>query len=849
MPGALSHLRVIEWCDQIPGATCGRQFAAWGAEVTAVETPDGSPLRRRAPLVTPAHGEPVSLLWEYLAAGKDSLALDLDRTETRAALRAAIEGADIFITDQSAATLARAGANFEALHAVRPALVFLHLSPYGTDGPYARYQQTELIVQALSGFMALNGLPEREPLKAAGNLTLAAAGVSAFIGALAALRARQRDGVGQRVDVSVFEAVSSLVPLLRSEYSGVDAVRQGGPVSGTFMFRCADGYIGLSPAGARNNWPDLLAALDVDPDTLTPEQRDAEVAPDTPRRFIEDYAPQHGARDLFTRLNAGRIACGLANGPADLLHDTQLDARSFYFDIDHPSLGRVRFPGPPARMSATPQEIADCGLRIADSPGEQALGSVRANPPVARLNPQSAIRNPQSPLAGLRVLDLTAAWLGPYASMLLADLGAEVIKIESPKKPDGWRRSAVPRGGPSAWISRPTNPRAHPWNTNASFNSVNRNKRGLALDLTNAEGKALFLRLAADADLVLENFTPRVMGNFSLGYDVLRQVNPRLVMVSFSGYGASGPYRDFRANGATTDTTCGWAALTGYADAPPMMMGTMEADPLSGLQMAATALVALAYRDETGEGQHVDGSMFETCAGYISEELLLATETGDNPPRASNRDRQMAPHGTFPCRGDRNVGNRDQEAENGGDRADPRSAVRDPQPDAWVAITVRDDRDWQALVSVAGDAALTDARFATAAGRLAQADELEDRLRAWTRTLSASEVMGRLQGAGVPAGVVQNYLAVLDDPQHVARGWFQRVTHPDMGTHRYNGFPWRFARASLAVHRPPPRVGEHSAEVLTAELGLSPTEVERLMAARVTATVLENQRGADSADR
>ncbi|MFN8559680.1 MAG: CoA transferase [Dehalococcoidia bacterium] len=720
-------------------------------------------------------------------------------------LRRRIAGADALVTDWPAARLQAAGI---APAEVARSRVVMMLSPFGADGPYAGFQATDLVLQALSGFMVLNGVPEREPLKAAGSMAAQAIGVSAFVGALAALREREESGRGQIVEVCCYEALTSLVPLLRSEYSGVDAVRQGGPVSGTFMFACRDGWISLNPTGGRN-WEDLLLALGADMADLPADLRGPDVSPAATRAFITERAPLYSAADLFTRLNELRVPCGLVNGPVDLLGDRHLAARDFFFTVDHPRLGRTRFPGPPARMSLTPMAppapfappSSLDRLPVATAPVEPARDTTPAAPP----------------LTGLRVVDLTAAWLGPYASMLLADLGADVIKIESPRRPDGWRGANVPRrpppagGSPSHWLSHPVNPEAHPWNVNANANSVNRSKRGLALDLTSAEGKEVFLRLVTGADLVLENFTPRVMANFGLGYDRLRQVNPRLVMVSFSGFGGDGPYRDYRANGATTDTTCGWAALTGYHEGPPTMMGAMEADPTTGLQMAATALVALAHARRTGLGQHVDGSMFETCVGYIGEELLLAAVTGGNPMREGNHDRAMAPHGVFPCMGE----------------------------DAWVAVAVRDDTDWRALLTVVGPTTgLSDARFATHAGRQRHIDEVEAFLGRWTAARSAEAVMDALQAAGVPAGVVQNYRAVLNDPQHAARGWFQVIEHPDMGRGRYNGFPWRFSRTPAEVRRPPPRVGEHSAEILRDDLGLSDDDIAALFARGVVGSIL-----------
>ena len=800
MAGALSHLNVVELCDDIPGAACGRQFAAWGASVTVAEPQQGSALRRVAPRVATKAGH-VSLLWEYLAADKRSLVLDPADPESSGQVHRLLETADVFVTDWAPTRLEGAGLSIPAL---AERAVVISFSPFGKDGPYASFQATDLVLQALSGFMALNGIPEREPLKAAGSMAVQAVGVSAFVGALAALHERERSGRGQEVEVSCFEAMTSLTPLLRSEYSGTDDVRQGGPISGTFMFECRDGFISLNPSGERN-WEDLLVALGVNVAELPPYLHGPGADPAAVRQFVAERALAHSAEALFTSLNELRIACGFTNGPADLLRDAHMAERGFFFEVDHPRLGEIRFPGPPARLSLTP---AHPPRPAPAHPGDTAPGG-HANEGVRRSGRSGDDTSP--PLAGIRVVDLTTAWLGPYASMLLGDLGADVMKIESPLRPDGWRGASVPRRGfPSNWTSHPTNADAHPWNTNANFNSVNRNKRDLALNLASAEGKALFLRLIAEADILLENFTPRVMGNFGLDYETLRSVNPRLVMASFSGFGRSGRYRDYRANGATTDTTCGWASLTGYTNGPPTMMGTMEADPTSGLQLAATALVALSHARRTGMGQHIDGSMFETCAGYIGEEILLAGLTGENPQRRGNRDREMAPHGIFESSGD----------------------------DQWLAISVRDDRDWQAFLTVLGSAAgLGEEMFATREARLRNVDELEQRVSTWTSGRPAYEAMYALQQAGVPAGVVQNYTRVLGDAQLRSRAWFRPITHPDMGSHRYNGFPWRFSRTPATVRKPPPRVGEDSETILLDDLGLSADEIRDLFAREVTRSV------------
>ncbi|MEX1103079.1 MAG: CoA transferase, partial [Dehalococcoidia bacterium] len=360
-------------------------------------------------------------------------------------------------------------------------------------------------------------------------------------------------------------------------------------------------------------------------------------------------------------------------------------------------------------------------------------------------------------LEGLRVIDLTHAWIGTFATQLLADLGADVVKVESIRHPDVWR-------GVDLIDAKLIGARegAHRWNISSLFNSVNCSKRSAALELNTPEGRELFLQLVRDADVVTENFTPRVMGNFRLGWDVLRKVKPRLVMVSYSGFGATGPWRDYRANGATTETHSGWDALLGYRDGPPMMMGAMQADAITGLQMAATTLVALEEVARSGRGQHVDGSMFDAAVSYIGEEIMLASLAGEVARRDGNRSREMAPHGAFPCAG----------------------------ADRWIAIAVRDDSDWARLVAVDGaPAKLREERFRPAAGRLASVDEVESVIADWTRGCDTGELMRVLQRAGVPAGVVQRTDEVLDDPHLNARAWHQLLEHPDLGMRRYDGFP------------------------------------------------------------
>jgi len=813
MNEALAHVRVVELCDQIPSAYCARQFAVWGASVVTLEPVHGSPLRALPPLVSGTNAVSRSLLWEYLSAGKHTAALDA------ATLPAHLAGADVFITDWTAERLALQDVDLATLAQRAAALIVVQLSPYGADGPYATVPGSDLTVQALSGYMMLNGLPDAPPLKAPANILAYACGVGAFIGALAALWERGQSGLGQHVELSCLELVTTLVPLLRVQYSGHAGQRQGGPASGTRIFPCKDGYLAFSAVTERG-WDNLLLALGIiESDVPEPLRTDVGRRDwDLVRSFIARWTATHEAEPLFGTLNALGMPCGLVRTPHQLLTDPHLAARGFFSAGPHSDRGTVTFPGPPGRLSETPIRVP-----VPSSEDSSREASDCASLPGAAVSPDSSLattRGPDTsareatdsapPLRGLRLLDLTQAWVGPYATQLLADLGADVIKVESHKRPDVWR------GGEGPGIGLPSNLPAHvhPWNANANFNMVNRNKRDLGLDLGSAEGTALFLRLVRNADLVMENYTPRVMGNFGLAYDVLRQEQPDLVMVSFSGYGADGPYRNFKANGATTEATSGWDSLLGYPGGPPLMMGAMQADAITGLQMAALALVALLYRQQGGPGQHVEGSMFEAAVGYIGEQILHASLTGEQASRGGNRDPAMAPHGAFPCQGD----------------------------DAWIAISVRDQTDWEALLSVVADEPeLHDPRFTTLAGRLAAVDDLEAALSRWTATEDRHVLAARLQKAGIPAAPVQRGDEVLHDPHLTARAWFKPMTHADMGTHLHHGHPWRFSRTPPVCATPAPRLGEHSAEVLAGELGLTLDEIARLTEFGISGSVLVRQ--------
>ena len=402
-------------------------------------------------------------------------------------------------------------------------------------------------------------------------------------------------------------------------------------------------------------------------------------------------------------------------------------------------------------------------------------------------------------LHGVRVIDLTRVWAGPHATRMLADLGAEVIHVTG--------RKLV---GPLT-VSRETarilgvypgdEPGERHWNRNSQTNDLMRNKVDVTLELDTPEGLALLRRLIAISDVVVENYSPRVMPKFGLDYPRLQELNPRIILCSMPGYGSRGPYHSFISYGTNVDPAAGLASRMGYSGDAPHMSGNAYPDPVAGLFAAGAILTALYHQRRTGQGQYIDLSQAEATTALLGEASLGTRLNGVTPPRMGNRHPRQAPHGCYPCRGD----------------------------DAWVAIAVRSDDEWRAFTRVVGRPAwCAEDRFATLSGRLQHHDELDRRIAEWTVTQHASDVMHALQHAGVPAGVVVNAAQLVNDPHLRERDFFWTIEHPEAGARRYAGQPVRLSATPAQVYRPAPCLGQHNEQVLGGLLGLSAGELAAL---------------------
>lgn len=411
------------------------------------------------------------------------------------------------------------------------------------------------------------------------------------------------------------------------------------------------------------------------------------------------------------------------------------------------------------------------------------------------------------PLTGVRGIVLTQAWAGTYCTELLAMAGADIIQLEVRKRPDSWRGTYTT---PMADAVSEVPTAKHPWNVNALFNSVNLGKRSFTVDLSTPEGLELYRALVPYADIVAENFSPRVMGNLGLSYDELKAIKPDVIMASLSAYGHEGPWANVPGIGGTIEPTSGMSALLGYPDGPPMNSGQMYPDAVAGLYGFAALVTALHHRDRTGEGQYVDLSMQEANLANIGDSALQQELLGEQRPRLGNRHLTFAPHGIY-----------------------------EVQPDAegtrrWVALAAEDEAQWVALCGVAGRGWDADARFADNASRKQHEDDLDRAIAEWTASEERDALADCVLAAGGLAAPILEALEVAQDPVLRERGVIVELDHPEAGRWPQAGAPFHFSRTPVEVERPAPTQGQHSLEIFREFLGISDERYEELVAKNIT---------------
>jgi crotonobetainyl-CoA:carnitine CoA-transferase CaiB-like acyl-CoA transferase len=824
----LSPYRVLDLSDD--GALlCGQILADLGADVIQIEPPGGARARARGPFAGGRPDPERSLFWWAYARNKRGIVLDLDTPAGRDALLALAKSADFLIESFPPGEMARRGLGYEALAAANPALCMVSITPFGQQGPKAGWSATDLTLLAAGGPLALTGDEDRAPVRVAVPQAMLHAGAEAAVGALVALHERLASGRGQHVDVSVQQAVT----ICTQAYILADAVgaptnarTAGGVKVGRFRVRLVypakDGHVSIThlfgstigPATRRlMEWVYECGYCDAatrDKDWIAYHallMRGEEPIEEFER--VKEAVARCTASKTKAELFQAALDRSLLIAPIATIRDVaasdQLAARAWWRAHPGPDETPVRYPGPFAHFSAAPiahrRRAPRLGEHEADLSGDAATRSVgeattrSAGRATTRENLRGASMGAAStggrlPLDGVKILDFMWALAGPLATRTLADYGATVVRIESTRRIDVCRTL-------TPYLDDEIDAE------NASvFHTTNAGKRMLTLDPTRPGGRQVVLDLVRWADVVAESFTPKGMKGLGLDYETLRRVKPDLIMLSTCLMGQTGPTARFAGFGNLAAALSGFYELAGWPDRAPAGPFGAYTDYIAPRYNAVAILAALEHRRRTDEGQHIDLSQAEASLHFLAPALLDYFVNGEVASRDGNRDREMAPHGVYPCAGD----------------------------DRWVAIAVRDERDWRALCTAMETPELAeDPGLASAAARLARCDELDARLCAWTRARPMGEVEALLQARGIPASAVQNSPECVRDPQLRLRGHFVSIPHAGKGQAVVEGSRFRLSRTPARIEAPAPSYGLDNQWVLGDLLGYDDERITELV--------------------
>ena len=790
MAKAFENIRVVDLSTTLAGAWAARLFGDFGADVVLVEAVEGHPLRDEPPFlskdVTDADAKERSLLHAYANWNKRSVV-----AETEAEVARLCSGADVVVTTDAAPPEVPAGA------------VHLSITPHGLGGPLAKAPGNNLTCCARVGWATINKREDEPPLQLPARQTGYLAGVAGFIAAAAALYR----GGGERIDLSEMEAAAlTCAPwAIMGIFVGGEAAafgpngrrRRGRPGP---LWQAADGLINYG-YGDWQQWTSAMRFLGLD--ELAEDERFVSAwgrhQQDTRsvRTGLATASATRSKWELFHGLAERRCISGVVQDVRDLRDSAQLRARGFL--VEAQAGGRkTRACGAPAKLSETPWALRHPAPKL----GEHS-GRVEAKPPIAS-TPQPAEQ--RQPLADVRVLCFTQAWAGTFCTELLALLGADVVQIETVRRPDVWRGA----GAPVPPAVRNADIPQQGINTNGMYNSVNLNKRAVTLDVIHPRGKAMFWRLIPKFDVLVDNFSPHVTTNWGVTLETLREHRPDIIFASVSGYGRQGPLADYPANGATTEPMAGLASIHGYEDGQPMNTGGLIPDPISGYYLTAAILAALNHRKRTGAGQRIDAAMLEAVALQVGDAVIEFDANGTVRAPTGNRHPRFAPHGVFACANEE-----------------------------WIAVAAETDAMFAALAEhMEAPNLATDPRFATNAARKEHEDALNDLLTGWFAPHNAAEEADALAARGVCAAKCEPFKPIYANstPQFDARGFLTPVPHPESGTHLLPVLPWLMANTPRIAVRHAPRFGEHSREVFAEELGIGEEEYEELVRLEVTGT-------------
>lgn len=779
---------VVDLSTGIAGAYCTKLLADGGATVVKVEPPQGDLLRRWSASGAAIPDDEDGALFTFLASGKHSVVVDSADADDVALL-------DQLLTDADAVVWSHGSEVAPSPHEIlrtHPHLTVTAITSFGLEGPWRDKPATEFTLQAWSGgIVGLGrGAPDRAPAYVGGQVGDWLSGAYA---AAATLISRAGGGA-QLVDLSMLEA--SIMGLTYYPVTFFEMLgrpwRDARKLTVPGIAQAKDGLVDLG-CGTAQQWFDLCVMIGhadwIDEDSPLTITEQANEKSDEIYAWVRDHTVDE-IRELATAFRIPNAP--VANGANIESLDHFQERGSF---VSNPR-GDFHQPGSPYRMQPQflkpPSAAPALGEHTERYRRERSYGRDSG-----RSTTRNSVSTKELPLSGIRVVDMTTFWAGPSCTHMLAMLGADVIHVESTRRPDGTRLIAGVPVTEDDW-----------WEKSPIFSGLNSNKRGVTLDLQSARGREILHRLIATCDVVVENFTPRVMDQLGLDFAAVKALRPDIVMVRMPGFGLDGPWRDNPAFAYAIEAAAGLSWLTGYPDRPPYEPYSLG-DPNAGVHALIGLLLALEHRRRTGDAVLVEAAMVDAAINIAAEQVIEYTAYGALLSRTGNRGPAAAPQNLYPT----------TEIDEFG------------RADCWVAIAVMTDEQWAALRDAIGNPAwATSPDLSCERGRHEHHDLIDKHLTAWCAKQTGDEIVARLWAAGVPVAKVLQPHRQIEIPQLAYRNFFEQVSHPVNEAAPHSTLPMRLTPGPQRLHRRhAPLLGEHNREVL-AELGLADADIDELEA-------------------
>jgi crotonobetainyl-CoA:carnitine CoA-transferase CaiB-like acyl-CoA transferase len=812
----LSPYRVLDLSDD-QGIFCSFVLGELGADVVCVEPPGGSRARRQGPFAGDVREPERSLFWWAYARNKRSVVLDPESLDDRGALLPLIESADVLVESRKPGEMDRLGLGFEELARLNPSLVYVSVTPFGQTGPKAGWAASDLTVFAASGALWLMGDEDRPPVRNSVPQSFLHAGAEAAAATLVALHERRRSGRGQHVDVSAQQAVTlatqSDIVSAAVNSTGASRTSGGGKIGDLelrFSYPARDGHVSITHLFGRAFGPATARLMQAvcedgfcdealrDKDWIAIASRIVEGAEpvethDLAKAAMAAWTASKTKAELLEIAMERKILVAPASTMRDVVAIEQLAERGYFQPLERlDGGGATRQLGSFVRAAGSTPPPARRAPRVGEHATELLAERREPNSATTPLHTQP-LEEGDLPLAGVKILDFMWAIAGPAGTRMLADYGADVVRVESASKQDPIR------GG------RPFVDRKFGRETGVLFHGANASKRMLGLDIAKPESREVVLDLVRWADVVCEAFTPGTMARLGFGYEELLEVNPNLIMLSTSLMGQTGPLAKLSGYGNLSAAIVGFHEMAGWPDREASGPHGAYTDYINPKFLASAVLAALDQKHCTGDGVHLDLSQAEASLHFLAPAILDTLVNDADPTRRGNRDDLLAPHGCYPVAGD----------------------------DRWIAIAVEGKRGFRDLCRLLGRAALaSDPRFASAKQRLENAEELDACVAELTRELDGAELEALLQDSGIACHRVQNSAAACSDPQLQERGHFVRLESGETYT-IVEDTRSKLSRTPAQIRRGVPTLGRDNTEILTELLGYDEARMTELAIAGV----------------